>query len=218
MKKQMKEQLTYARFHTREDARLLLDVLSKLAIPYTVEEAAPILDKIYVGEQLDPMIAVKIPADQFERVNKAMIEAARPLLDELNPDYYLFSFSEQELKDVLSHPDEWNYLDQALAEKLLREQQITFEPAEIRPIAVKAIAPMRLALPWIVVGYLLSIYYFPVGVFLYLGTRFAKRTLADGARIPMFDEYTRRHAFYMLVVNLLVISYFVARIVWLRNN
>ncbi len=57
----------------------------------------------------------------FDRANRALEEYYQPILNDVDPDYYLLSFSDRELLDVVNQPDKWGHFDRALAKKLLLE-------------------------------------------------------------------------------------------------
>jgi len=43
-------------------------------------------------------------------------------INEVEKDYYLLSFSDEELIDVIAKSDEWNKFDVELAQKILKEK------------------------------------------------------------------------------------------------
>ena len=60
---------TYARFQTMDDAEMLTDVLTRHSVKYKIDHEANQLDKIYLGESLDPLFVIKIQQKDFCRVN-----------------------------------------------------------------------------------------------------------------------------------------------------
>jgi len=64
------ELLTYAKFYSRQEAQPLAELLSQASIPVVIEEERNQLDKIYIGETLDPMVALKIPGRYFKKANQ----------------------------------------------------------------------------------------------------------------------------------------------------
>jgi hypothetical protein len=66
----MADLLTYAKFHSREDARPLAELLQDASIPFTIEVERNQLDNIYIGETLDAMVALKIPGPYFQKANE----------------------------------------------------------------------------------------------------------------------------------------------------
>ena len=50
------------------------------------------------------------------------MDKAEKEIEVIDDDYYLLSFSDDELIDVVSKSDEWNKFDVSLAKKLLKER------------------------------------------------------------------------------------------------
>ena len=61
---------TYARFQTMDDAEMLTDVLTRHSVKYKIDHEANQLDKIYLGESLDPLFVIKIQQKDFCRQGK----------------------------------------------------------------------------------------------------------------------------------------------------
>lgn len=59
----------------------------------------------------------------FEIVKALLQERAEVIVKNLDSDYHLFSYSDTELKSLLSEPDEWNEIDVVLSAKILRERE-----------------------------------------------------------------------------------------------
>jgi hypothetical protein len=68
----MTEFATYARFHAPQDAESLVTLLDIHKIPFNIEHEVNQLDPLIIGNSLDPMFVVNIPADKFEEVNKLL--------------------------------------------------------------------------------------------------------------------------------------------------
>lgn len=189
----MAELSTYSRFHTREEAEEFALRLEESGIHSKVEWEKNILDKIYVGETLDPLIAVKIAPQDFQRANLVQESIVANDLEEINPDYYLFSFTDTELIEVIRNETEWNSFDRALAKKILTDRKVSFDLHAITPRKL-SYTPARIELVWLIVEYLLSIYMPVAGIIIGLATLYAYKTLPDGEKVKMYDKYTRDHA------------------------
>lgn len=204
----MPEFLTFSKFHSGEEAQELISLLEKSNIVYKIESERDPLDVIYTGPSLDPMVAVKIPQACFNEVNALLLEQAASELDDVNPDYYLFQFSNEELHDVWNDPNEWNHFDRALAKRILSDRgiQIT-EPVQAKGAPV--FTPYNLGTSWLVLAYLLTIFLAFAGIFISLSTFLAYKTLADGEKVRLYDQATRRHAriIFVLAIARLIFDY-----------
>ena len=211
----MTEYLNFSKYHTAEEAREVSELFTQENIPNILEHEVNQLDKIYIGESLDPYFVIRIPAACFDKANTVLINHAKKQLDNINPDYYLFGFSNEELQEVTRNPDEWNHFDQALALKLLADRNIAV-PVKVQLAEVKEYIPYRLQLPWIILGYVLAILFNLAGITIGIITMVAYRTLQNGQRVPMYDRYTRLHAKIMMGIGLVRLMFFVIFLLMLR--
>jgi hypothetical protein len=109
-------------FHTFPDASLIGDFIEKLEknnIVFEVEKTPKILDSTISGISSDPDIVVKLRSRDFVRAHECLEEYYKNQISNIDKDYYLFSFSDNELFEIISKPDEWGYLDYELAQKIL---------------------------------------------------------------------------------------------------
>jgi hypothetical protein len=203
----MSDFVTYLRFHTPEEAGPILHLLDDWGIEYKVESEKNVLDNIYLGDSLDPLITLKIPSSAFEKVNGILEKSADTDKSRLNPDYYLLRFSNEELIDVVHHPGEWNYFDTALAKKLLAERNIPVPSADILS-SRDHYTPLRLAPVWIVMEVLLSIFFSYAGIIIGVATLVATKTLPSGEKVYIYDEVTRRNAKIIIVIGIIVTAYY----------
>ena len=197
----MSQLLTYETFYTKEETKELTDLLDSAGILYEVEHNKNLLDKVYIGENLDPLIAVKIPSEHFEYVNEIVKDRAKSQVHNINPDYYLFQFSNEELIEVVKNKNEWNAFDQGLAEAILNERKVNYNASREKPVTVEY-TPIRLEPVYLVLEYLLSIILPYAGIIIGLATITAFRTLHNGQKVKMYDEQTRQHAKIMLVIGI----------------
>ena len=198
----MPELLTYSKFYTKEDAEDFAALMNKAGIENLIEHERDVLDKIYIGETLDPMFAVKIPEESFATADKILESDAESQVNNVSDDYYLFGFTNEELIEVVNDKNGWNQFDQVLARKILSERNIEIpKPVETQPGA--DFKPLRLEMPWLITEYLLSIVFGFIGIIIGVVTLSAYRTLPDGKKVKMYDAFTRNNAKLMLVIGIL---------------
>jgi len=206
----MPQYLTFRKVQTQEEAYALQELLIQHNIPSKLEESSALLGAAILGQQFDPPFHVKIPADNFTKATAVVHAAVNINVNEVEPDYYLLSFSTDELKDVLAKKDEWGSYDHALALQLLKERGIMFTDRELeamqqqrmqelaRPAEGKAIWPWIAYLSVILTGVLGLIV---TGALV----RTAKKTLPDGSRVYVYREDVRRHGRNFLIISALAI-------------
>ena len=87
-------------------------------------------------------VSVKLPSSDLLRAEAALDEVAEKQITEVGNDHYLFSFTDEELLDVVRKADEWNALDRTLARKLLAQRG---KPVEVSSLPHYAQARSRRA-------------------------------------------------------------------------
>jgi hypothetical protein len=199
----MSELLTYGTYHTEEEAKDLTDLLETMQIRYEVERHKNALDKIYIGDDLSPTIAVKIKSNDFEAVNAALRLQAKNYTQAIDPGYYLLHFSNDELIAVIQNDNEWNAFDQGLAEKLLSERQVAYDRSKVNSPGEAVVKPYTIAPQYLVLEYLLSILAPYAGIIIGLATIAAFRTLRNGTKVKMYDDPSRNHGRILLVIGVI---------------
>jgi hypothetical protein len=116
------ELVIYKKFFEQDQVNGLVDILKENEIAYSVSEDRESLDSLYGDKQFKQQYFVKIKKADFETVDNILINQAREHLDNVDKDHYLFTFSNEELYDILSKPDEWSEFDFLLAQKILRDK------------------------------------------------------------------------------------------------
>jgi hypothetical protein len=136
----------YDRFADEAAAQYLIALLKKHRVPYEVEKPRQLMDAIIIGESQSPKVFVKIFAEDFQRVNQLietdtlnMIEAGK--LD--IKGHFLQDFSDDELKDVMRKPDEWNFDTTVIARHLLQQRGIEYTPDQIEEMQSQRFDELR---------------------------------------------------------------------------
>lgn len=188
---------TYRIFESREEAAAMQALLAKNGIPNSMEEGKAIFDTAIVGALNRQQFFVKIPQDKFLTAN-AILEAAIDLdALEVEDDYYLLSFTDEELLDVVKKKDEWGEFDYALAKKLLAERGIPLQEADLQLMQVKREqelkTPEKGGMGLIIGGYIMVLLHsfiaFAIGLILIT----SYRKLLDGTTVPKYSRRARLH-------------------------
>ena len=201
----MAQNATYTKFYAPEDAQFLISLLQQHHIPYSLEHEVSQLDKVYIGEGIDPMFALKIPTDRFSDLNGLLAEQAK--FDMLQPgfEHVLQSSTIEELREILNEPTSWNAYDVQVAASLLAEK--TQVQVTVPLTGAVTYVPMKLELIWIILGYLCCLlgasYFFYLAIAGFLAglvVNQAKKTLKDGSIVKMYDKKSRLHGRIMMVL------------------
>lgn len=131
--------------------------LQEYAIPYKKSSNAQIVSSAVIGGGSEPEVIISVQRSDYQRANAALENAA--LKTPLPDDHHLLSASNEELMEVMQHPDTWSCYDVAHARKLLSDKGITVRQEDIdatkaaKSAALEAgqeVSLSRLALAWVI--------------------------------------------------------------------
>ncbi|WP_343690012.1 hypothetical protein [Chitinophaga sp.] len=199
---------TYRIFESREEAAAMQALLSRNRIPNSMEEGKPLFDTPIVGALNTQQYFVKIPQEKFLIANE-VLESAVDLNElEVEDDYYLLSFTDEELLDLVKKKDEWGEFDYALARKLLAERGIPLTTSDLQLMQVEREqdlkTPEKAGGAYIWGGYIAAVVNTILGVAVGLILMTAYRKMPDGTTVAKFDESTRRHGKWIFVLSIAV--------------
>jgi hypothetical protein len=199
--------ITYQKFDDIALANELMEVLQKHDIKYLLDEVSQTFDPTFSFNPLAKEYDVKINSSDFERVTQILKKEESKNTNSVDKDYYLFSFTNDELLEVITKADEWNPFDVVLARKILSERGENLTDTAIEAINEKRIQELKIPDPpqtyWIVIGYICAFGGGILGLFIgwYLTTY--KKTLPNGERVYQYTERDRKHGriiFYISVI------------------
>jgi hypothetical protein len=114
--------LTFQKFNDPGLASAIADKLKERRIECLVEKVLPLLEPSFFRNTVEQTIHLKVRATDFDRAHKALEEHYEHQLQDVDPGYYLFSFTDLELLEIVAKPDEWGHFDYVLARELLAER------------------------------------------------------------------------------------------------
>lgn len=203
--------LTYKKFSTSEQASELIGILNQSEIPFEMEDHSGHMPDIYVGQNFNNDIIVKIHPDDFLKVNSLLDEKAASLIDTVSKDYYLFSFDNDELIEVVSEPDKWCELDKQLAKHILNSKGIMvtkeLEDALYKKRIKELSTEEKGSTLWTTVGYISAFLGGILGIAIGLNLWTSKRTLPDGSRVFIYTEKDRKHGQYITLIGIVMLCY-----------
>lgn len=225
----MSEPLVFQQFENIIDAERVATILEEAGISAMVEKPAAILDSNFIGTNYVPSYNLMLDGADFEEARELLLEKAEINLDEIDKDYLLLSFTEQELMDVIARPDEWGVYNYNIATALLKQKGVTVSTEQKESFAKERLAELSkqksFGMFWIIVAYaipLLNLAYVIANYETYISSNLAwlfpgiggliigfilvysKKTLPNGTSIPVYIEKHRKHGPIILKVNALV--------------
>jgi hypothetical protein len=201
--------LTFQSFSTPGQAQDVAEILTEQNIPFFIDDTSSPIDPVIIGSSMEPFLKLKIRKQDFLKAKILLENYYSKQLDNIHPEYYLFSFSDVELMEIMYKPDEWGSLDYQLAQKILRERgkEITPEKlVDLKNQRLKDISkPDSVELENVWIGYLLSIIISPIGI-LYGSTILSqKKILPDGNSLYTYNDKSRDHARTMIIISVVLI-------------
>ena len=205
----MSDYITFQSFYTEEEALAIGELLERNGVNTRIDKAK-VLDTIIGGDDQDKKIYLNIRSDDFNRANKILEEEIKSRLSQIGEDYYLYSFSDDELNEIISRPDEWSKQDYFIAKKILEERGVHLPEEKISKMRGNRITeigrPEGADSSWIFLGYLFALLGGLFGLFFGLAYLHAKKILPDGTRVYVYNEKTRRHGSNIVIISCIAIA------------
>jgi hypothetical protein len=189
--------LVYKRFYEQERATELTNILTDNGIDFEVTEDKENLDSLYGDKTFSKQYFVKIKGDDFKKADSILLKLSEQEIDTADKDHYLYGFTDEELFEIISKPDEWNPFDFQLSKKILRERG-----KEINQETIDLLKKQRLndlAKPeegqrnWIYAGYLFALLGGLIGVFIGWHLSTYRKTLPNGQQVYGYKQEDRKH-------------------------
>ncbi len=193
----------YRSFNDKSLARELYQKLSEAGIPVVWEDTEGFFDVTFANNEILHIYYVKIKQEDFKKADELLMNSIMETDQQPIGDYYLFSFSNEELIDVLKSPDEWNAFDLYWAKKILASKGIELTEEELEQQKTKRIEELKK--PWILdklwlfcafslwvvaLGFV-HIYAAIAVIFISSYISFSKKTMPDGQRVMAFSDTDR---------------------------
>ncbi|MFB9077756.1 hypothetical protein ACFFLS_00415 [Flavobacterium procerum] len=200
--------ITFRKLSTLSQAKELELLLNLNHIKTVLGDNIPPVDITFSGSTVQNQYEVKIDPSDFEKAEAILEKDTEKLLNEIDSDYYLLSFTNEELYEVLLKADEWNVFDYKLAQKLLTERGKNIDPEMLQSLKnerLKILAkPEENQKPWIIAGYLFSLLGGGIGIVIGYSLWTSKKTLPNGERIYSYNTVDRSHGKTIFIIGCIV--------------
>lgn len=205
--------LTFQKFNDAGLAQQIAERLKQNGINYLIENNQKFFDPSFANNTIDPDIIIKLRSEDFVKAHKALDEYYQKHLENVEEDYYLFTFTNDELREIITKPDEWGHFDYQLANKILRDRgkEIPAEEAAfLKTQRIKKLAqPEKEGSYWIYVGYFSAIFGGLFGIFIGWALAYLKKTLPNGERVFAYNENERKHGMTMLFISIFSLMFWI---------
>jgi hypothetical protein len=215
---------TFQSFNDIELANEVAEKLKQNNIKFIFERSKPLLDASFVDTSIEPGIHIKLQPGDFEKGHKALEDYYKTQLENIDNDYYLFSFSNEELKEIVSKPDEWGRFDYQLAQKFLKERGQEIDDVTVIKLnqdRIKELAePEKASRLLLFFGYCFIPFGIIIGFFIGRHLFYDKRTLPNGQTVFTYRKSDRKHGDRIMILAgiLFILAIIFWLILFLRGN
>ena len=203
---------SFQRFPTEVEAVVLAGQLNDGGIEARVHANVHSINASIIGQPEEDFHVMVEHAD-VERAHALVDRQAREDARTASADHPLFAFTDEELLEVLAHPDDWTRFDVRLAQRLLDERGIPVHDAVLDRFREERINAMRAPeggqFPFVVLGYVIALFGGLLGITIGWYLNASHRTLPNGDRVPVFSESDRRDGRRIVILGSVML------IVWL---
>lgn len=206
--------LTFQNFNDIALANEIAGILKQNNIDCIIEDnQRRYFDPSFANNTIDPDILLKLRADDFVKAHKVLDDYYKEKTETVDADYYLLRFSDNELIEIVSKPDEWGAFDYQLAQKLLKDRGKEIASDSVQNLKTKRIkdlaAPENASDLLIAAGYFFILFGGFIGIIIGWSLYYSKKTLPDGERVFV---YTPKHRAQGKLIFWLSLIVFVASI------
>jgi hypothetical protein len=215
----------YRTYSSVEEAEAVAGLLRNAGIRTEIVNNRQPLGSIFVGTTLDNMVELQIPSGSFKKADELLLNAVNSDINLLDKNYYLFAFSDQELVEILSKPDEWSEQDFLFAKEILKTRGVEYTAEELSVLKQKRIdllsKSQSSAAGWLIAAFVFLLIHIFTGILLFgvlavlspLIVWRAKKVLPDGRKVPMYQQQSSQIAAILFFMSLMVfLGHMVARI------
>lgn len=195
----------YRKFIYEDDALELMKILELNHITYVLANNSSQLDSNFGGDINTKQFELKIHWEDFNLVEKLEEELVKKEVENVEEDYHLFDYSDEELIEIVMKKEEWSKFDYLLAQKILKERGKEINPELINVInkqRIKDLSTKEESPTWlIVIGYSAACLGGFLGIFIGGYLMYYKKALPNGDRVYGFERKDRSHGQNILILS-----------------
>lgn len=211
------EFISYRKFTDINATKEVVELLTENNIECYLQDNTHSYVKIIGYNQIDLEITLNIKGEDFEEADKILERYYTEKTDNIDKSYYLFNFSDEELKEIIDNPYDWGHFDQQLAKKILKEKGVEYSDKYIqnrkeektRELSqTKKVPILKLA-----AGYMFSILFPVIGLLIAITIIYNRNLLPNGEKFYIHSESDRMHGKIIALISILWSIIIVFRII-----
>ena len=200
------EYVTFQKFADKDFATDLTDLLTKHNIGFVLEDSGS-FDPTFVGGNMTMEYRVKLLQKNFQAANQLYTQLLEQQLDSVDKDHYLFEFTDEELIEIITKPDEWNHFDYLLSQKILKDRGKEIKPEVVAVIknqrTEELVKPAESQREWVIAGYIFAFFGGIMGIFIGWHLYYHKKTLPNGERVYAYFIEDRKSGFNIFIIGII---------------
>ena len=203
----------FKKYPTVGQAQEIIKFLNENSIETQFGENTSSLDSNFSGSSFNNEFEIKIKETDFEKANQLLEEIAENQINQVVSDYYLFSFSDEELYDIILKQDEWNEFDYSLSKKILADRGKSIDLDLLKSLKRQRLED--LAKPeenqkiWIISGYIFALLGGLLGIIIGFVLMTSKKTLPNGKLVYSYNEKDRIQGKTMFYIGLIMLPFYI---------
>jgi hypothetical protein len=211
---------TFKKFPNAGQARSLQGLLIENGIECLFINNSSQLDSSFSGELLKEY-EVQLKPEDFERAEKFLEDYTKNMFNGVEEDYYLLSFTDEELYEVVLKKDEWSEFDYLLARKLLSERGKAIDDEQVKALRKQRLE--ELAKPesnhrgWIIAGYIMAFAGGFFGIITGYVISSSKKTLPNGNVVHTYTPEDRAHGRIIFMIGIIILPIAITYKLWKRH-
>lgn len=195
---------TYMSLTDVESASEITAILEKSKIPFKIEDTGKNFDASFSMNKSDKSIMIFLNPSDFENANKIIDNELTLDESQVNKDHFLYSFSNEELLDVIKNAEEWHPLDVKLAKTILKNRDFNLSEEILSEIKISKEKELREPdkndITLIITGYFFAFLGGLIGFFIAFHLMNYKKTLPNGESVYCYSKKDRKHGGNMLII------------------
>ncbi|MEN9335445.1 MAG: hypothetical protein RLZZ500_432 [Bacteroidota bacterium] len=210
------EYKTFMSFPNLSQADAVIALLNENSISYKVQDTSKDFDVTFSIDSSKNAFLIMLLETDFDKANQ-LIEDKIPIdTRTFYSTHPFYTFTIDELTEVVKNYDEWFPADVKLAKELLSNQHIEVAQETIqqqqKQKLLQSQQPEKSSLLTLAMGYTFCIFGGIAGIGIALYLLLGKRKLSNGEKVYVFSKNDRNHGLAMLILGLTGVLIFIFKV------